>query len=91
MINEALLEFIDMPLDARMRLLKKMDKSISKYGDEFARGTIWHDWGAGLRATAEESIAHRQAIAEDDTKFINAMYCYCICMNSELNAIINGE
>lgn len=87
MINETLLEFSNMPLDARMRLLKKMDRSISKHGNELGRATIWHDWGAGLRATAEESIAHRKYIAEDDTRFINAMYCYCICMNAEVDEV----
>lgn len=91
MINEELLRFADMPVDARMRLLQKMDRSISKHGDEIARGTIWHEWGAGLRRTPEESIAFRREVAEDDTKFINAMYCYCVCMNSELWAMANGE
>lgn len=87
MINEELLRFTCLSVDARMRLLQKMDKSIYKHGSDIGRCTIWHEWGAGLRGTVEESVAFRRAVAEDNTKFINAMYCYCICMNSDLDKI----
>lgn len=83
MIDRNNLKFSDWSTERKMEALKLMEKSIWNNGDMLAHDTIWKDWGAGLCATAEETVAKRKAIAEDDEKFINALFCYYICMTTD--------
>lgn len=62
----------------RIESLRQMDRMLSEM-NVFTRYTIWQDWGGGLKATAEETHANWQRIAEDDELYSNAIFCYMVC------------
>lgn len=66
--------------DTRRRIesLRQMDKMLSEM-NVGSRYTIWQDYGGGLKATAEETHANWQRIAEDDELYQNAIFCYMVC------------
>lgn len=66
--------------DTRRRIesLRQMDKMLSEMSVG-SRYTIWQDYGGGLKATAEETHANWQRIAEDDELYQNAIFCYMVC------------
>lgn len=62
----------------RMTALEQMDQTLRKM-NVVTRGTIWQNYGGGLRATEEETKANWKRIAEDDEAFLNAIFCYVCC------------
>lgn len=62
----------------RIESLRQMDRMLSEM-NVGTRYTIWQDWGGGLKATAEETHANWQHIAEDDELYSNAIFCYMVC------------
>lgn len=73
-----LLKFQEWSTARRVESLRQMDRMLSDL-NVGSRYTIWQDWGGGLKATAEETHANWQRIAEDDEAYQNAIFCYMCC------------
>ena len=68
-----------------MESLRLMEQYLRQHGDQLGHDTIWQDWGAGFCATKEETEAKLRSIAEDDEKYINALFCFYICLTTDLS------
>lgn len=65
-------------VNRRIESLRQMDRRLAEL-KVASRDTIWKEYGGGLRATQNETIKHWQHIAEDDTLYENAIFCYMVC------------
>lgn len=79
------LKFADWSISRKMESLRLMEKSLRKHGSSLGHDTIWQEWGGGYCGTPEETDAKLKEIASSDEKYINALFCYYICMTTDLS------
>lgn len=72
-------------VERKMESLRLMDTCIRDKGSMIGRDTIWQTHGAGLCDTPEKTEAKRREIASSDEKYINALFCFYICMTTDLS------
>lgn len=69
-------------VDRKISALELMEQYVQKN----ATGTgemHWHQHGCGLGSTAEETHEIRQKIAQDDEKFINALWAFYVALTTD--------
>lgn len=85
MIDVSNLKFADWSVRRKKEALRLMEMSLRKQGNQLGHDTIWREWGGGFCATPEETEAKLKDIASNDEKFINALFCYYICMTTDFS------
>lgn len=83
MIDPKNLMFHDWSVQRRIESLRLMEKEIKLHGDRLAHDTTWQEYGGGMCVTKEETEAKWKSIAEDDEKYINALFAFYICQTTD--------
>lgn len=86
-------EFSSWSTERRYRALIIMDRYIQRNGDITGYMKDWKEYGGGSTGEPESTKAKRMEIAKDDTKFINALFCFYICTTTffSMNMDIGDE
>lgn len=85
MIDIKELRFSDWSINRKVESLKLMEKSLRKQGSALGHDTIWQEWGGGYCSTPGETEAKLIEIASSDEKYINALFCYYVCMTTDFS------
>ena len=85
MIDTSKLKFSDWSIQRKIESLRLMEKYLRNHGSPYGRDTIWQDWGGGYCATPEETEEKLLEIALSEEKYINALFCFYICLTTDLS------
>lgn len=85
MIDINKLKFSDWSIQRKMESLRLMEKYLRKHGNPLGKDTIWQEWGGGYCGTQEETEEKLKTIVSDNEAYINALFCFYICLTTDLS------
>lgn len=82
------LRFSNWTIERKVRSLELMDDFLRKHANQTVCDIDWRLYGGGLQKTPEETAKRRLEIAQDETAYINALFCFYVCCTTDFSWLV---